>query len=181
MTAPATFQFFEGEGPLYAVTVSAQRSRGGRALLHTFAYRVQAEIGGLAYGDTSNSWVVATPPTKKQINYADQRRGITRMEAVTERRIGGGEQGNDLTAAQFVDEEASIHLVPGVDVHPAVLSHILNALRNDNRHEIDIDDVKVVVSQLASRIRKLDSLLDDERRRAAAALYVEILKRCTKI
>lgn len=181
MTAPATFQFFEGEGPLYAVTVSAQRSRGGRALLHTFAYREHAEIGGLAYGDTSNSWVVATPPTKKQINYADHRRGITRMESVTERRIGGGEQGNDLTAAQFVGEETSIHLAPGVDVHPGVLSHILHALRHDNRHEIDIDDVKVVVSQLASRVRLLDSLPDDDRRRAAAALYVEILKRCTKI
>lgn len=181
MTAPDTFQFFEGEGPLYAVTVSARRSRGGRALLHTFAYRQHAEVGGIGYGDTNDAWVVATPPTRKQIDYAEHRQSVTRAEWVTERRAGGGEQGNNLTAAQFIGEETPIRLAPGVDVHPAVLSHILHALRSDNRHEVDIDDVKVVVSQLASRTRQLDSLPGDTRRHAAAALYVEILKRCTTI
>lgn len=187
MTAPSSFQLYEGEGPLYAVTVSARADHGTRTLLHTFVYRRQAVVDGMPYGDADNTWVVATPPTRGQADDANYRRSVIRADSVTHRRDGGGEQGDDLTAEAFAmygPESASsvpVHLARGVDVSPGVLSVILDALRSADRHEVDIHDIKVVVSQLGSLIVRLSSLAEPEARNAATALYTEILKRCSML
>lgn len=185
MTAPSTFQFYEGEGPLYAVTVSARSSHHGRSFLHTFAYRERGEANGFAYGDRADVWVVATPLTRKQIDHAERQRGITRAPWFTERRRGGGEQGDDLSPGSFMsidaESERPVRLADGVDVSPQALCLILDALRSAGRHEVDVDDIKVVMSQLGSLLNRLASLDDDARRNARPALYAEIMLRCTRL
>jgi hypothetical protein len=80
-----------------------------------------------------------------------------------------------------VRDYTTIHLARGVDLSASALEVILNALRSGRRPEVDLDDVKVVLSQLGSRIERLDGLPADTRRHAEQALYTEILKRCSII
>lgn len=187
MTAPRSFQFYEGEGPLYALTITARGSRNKRTFLHTFAFRERAEVDGFAYGDHDATWVVATPLTSGQADQAEARRGRTRAPAIAERRDGAGEQGDELIAESFVAfgsesmKQVPVRLAQGVDVQPAVLSVILNALHSHGRHEVDIGDIKVVVSQLGSVISKFIALPDEMARNAEATLYSEILQRCSML
>lgn len=76
---------------------------------------------------------------------------------------------------------AKVPLAPSFDVSSSVLIVVLDALVAAGRHQVDLGDMKVVVSQLGSRIAALDSLPDEKRRLAEAALYTEILGRCTTI
>ena len=73
------------------------------------------------------------------------------------------------------------HLADGVDVAAAVLAVILDALASQAHHQIDLADIKVIVSQLGSHITRLDALAAEQRRHAEAALYTEILRRCTTV
>jgi hypothetical protein len=62
-----------------------------------------------------------------------------------------------------------------------VLAIILDALESQARHQIDLADIKMIVSQLGSRIAQLDTLTAEYRRHAEDALYTEILRRCTNV
>lgn len=75
----------------------------------------------------------------------------------------------------------TVSLARGVDIPSSVLVVILEALVSDERHSIDLADIKVIVSQLGSRLTSLDTLTAEQRSRAVPALFAEILSRCTTI
>jgi hypothetical protein len=75
----------------------------------------------------------------------------------------------------------TIGLARGLDLPAPALVVVLEALVSGSRHHIDVADIKVIVSQLGSRITALDALSADQRRSAEPALYTEILRRCTTI
>ena len=58
---------------------------------------------------------------------------------------------------------------------------VLEALRSDERHRVDVDDIKVIVSQLGWPMSQLGTLPADQLRHAEAALYKEICRRCTSM
>ncbi|WP_373121132.1 hypothetical protein [Mycobacterium marinum] len=76
---------------------------------------------------------------------------------------------------------AKVPLARNVDIPAGVLSVILDALVSQARHKIDLSDIKIIVSQLGSRIVRLDTLDAERRRLAEPALHKEILARCTKV
>lgn len=67
------------------------------------------------------------------------------------------------------------HLTAGVDVSVSVMSFILDAMREAGRPCIGVDAIKVIVSQLGSRIGKLRELAPEQQQHARAALYKEIV------
>ncbi|MGO9352184.1 MAG: hypothetical protein ACLP3C_15675 [Mycobacterium sp.] len=69
-------------------------------------------------------------------------------------------------------------LAKGVDVPGPTLEVVFDALVSGRRHRIDLADIKRIVSQLGSRIARLDTLAADQRRLVEPALYTEILARC---
>jgi hypothetical protein len=75
----------------------------------------------------------------------------------------------------------TVNLAKGVDVAATALVVILEALVSGSRHQIDVDNVKVIVSELGSRIAQLGELSAEDRQHAEPALYTEILARCTNI
>jgi hypothetical protein len=160
-----------GDKLLHAVTITAA-TRHGRTKLHTFT----------ADGD---AWVYGTMPTRKQ--FEAHRRELAAGQDVVElwerRSLArhpdmGVPYGVGLAAPD--SSEPAIHLARGVDVTHGTLAVILDALRSGERHEVDIHDIKVVVSQLGSEIARLFSLPSELRRHAEQALYTEIL-RCTNL
>lgn len=74
-----------------------------------------------------------------------------------------------------------INLTKGMDVPASTLVVILDALARGGRHRIFMADLKVIVSQLGSRISKFTMLPAAQQRLAESALYSEILRRCTTI
>lgn len=78
-----------------------------------------------------------------------------------------------------------IHLAEGVDVPQSSLNMIFDAIASTAKAigviPVDIADLKLIVSQLGSRLSALDSLTSDQRRLAEPVLYSEILKRCSNI
>jgi hypothetical protein len=72
-----------------------------------------------------------------------------------------------------------VHLAESVDVPATMLAVILDALVSGTRHQINLDDVKKIVSQKGADIARLEALTAEQRRLAAPALYAEILRRCT--
>lgn len=75
----------------------------------------------------------------------------------------------------------TVPLARGVDIPAAGLSVILDALVSQEQHRIDLADIKRIVSQLGSRIARLDTLPVAQRRLAEPALYAEILARCSSM
>jgi hypothetical protein len=149
----------------YLITVSATTNRG-RTKLHTFGKLVEAE---------HLDWFAETHASRKQV----QQRRIPGCALPSpwppppRRRLG--------TALYDQLGDGTIHLADGVDLSAATLTVILNALRSDDRHEIDVDDLKTVLSQLGSLISQLRELDDEQRRLAEPALFAEILRRCAKL
>jgi len=148
----------------YLITVSTP-TRHGRTNLHTFGKPVEEA-----------PWMLETHASRKQFK---QRRtplspfGVANWPPPPRRDLGTslyGELG-----------DKTIDLADGADVSPETLTVILDALRSDQRHKVDLTDLKCVVSQLGSRIAKLSSLSDEQRRHAEVALYSEILRRCTTL
>jgi hypothetical protein len=82
---------------------------------------------------------------------------------------------------QRLRDYTTVHLADGVDPSASALAVILNAVRSGRRREVDLHDVKVVLSQLGSRITRLEQLPADTRGHAEQALYTEILDRCTMV
>lgn len=62
-----------------------------------------------------------------------------------------------------------------VDVPLVVLRVICDALRLAGLHEVDVDDIKTVVSQCGARILTLDDLPAEQRRHAEALLHRQIV------
>jgi hypothetical protein len=149
----------------FLVTVST-KTRRGRTNLHTFGIQSEAEHLG---------WFIETPASLKQVKERT-RPGLvlpTSWPPPPRREIG----------TPYYDQipDGPLHLAPGVDIAGGMLTVILDALRSDQRHSVDLDDIKVVVSQCGSHIGQLDSLGEQQRQHAEAALYREILLRCTRI
>jgi hypothetical protein len=149
----------------YLVTISTA-SRHGRSKLHTFGKLIEAP---------HLRWFVETHASRKQM---------------AERRVQGSPLPSpwpppprrDLGAPPYdVLPDGTIHLGDGVDVASETLIVILDALRSADRHDVDMDDIKIVVSQQGSRIAGLACLSDEQRHRAEQALHSEILASCRVI
>lgn len=157
-----------------------------RRKLHTFAF---APVGPLADGTEGYMWTVASPLSHKDA--ADYDRQYQAMleevrrrrpellvlleEARPRLRRRAGEatfQGQPLRFTTRVD------LGEGVTVSGRVLRVVLNALRQDGRAEVHRDDLKIVFSQMGSRIKHHDAVWGEEN---AGALYNDILRRCTRV
>lgn len=145
----------------YLITVSR-----GRTKLHTFGKLVEAD---------HLPWMPETHASRKQLKQRQTPRSPlpTSWPPPPRRDLG----------TPLYDEvgDKTIHLADGVDVAPATLTVILDALRSDERHKVDLADIETVVSQLGSRIARLANLSDEERRHARAALYKQILERCISL
>jgi hypothetical protein len=153
----------------YLITVSTA-TRHGRTKLHTFGKLIEAEAEHLR-------WFVETHASRKQFKQRREPRsplGVANWPPPPRRDLGTHSQYDELGDDTFP-------LADGVDVSAETLTVVLDALRSDERHEVDIDDLRVVVSQHGSRIAKLDGLEDDRRRLAIAALYTKILKCCARV
>lgn len=143
--------------------VVTKRTRRGRTKLHTF----------VMYRQRMGQWAIATPLT-----LAEQDAGIDPARSARTRHLG-----IDVTnhGMQLLPEDAVLHLDDGCDVPTDILRVILDACKDGERWSIDIADMNTVVSQLSPAIRKLGELAPEQARLAVAALYTEILRRCTSI
>jgi len=153
-------------------------TRRGRTTLHTFAF-LDPVPGG---------WWPQHVPTEKQTRVLQRE-----VQARREIRERGGDPGSPgwlvRTPARATyppgplgkDPHAVVHLAAGVDIQSGSLAVILDALRVADRHEVDLRDIKVVVSQLGSHINEFCEARPSARRHTQAALYAEILRRCTTL
>lgn len=170
------------------VTVSVE-SRHGRTKLHTFAS---------AHGDRRR-WYVATPASQRQYGTAPSRllspRQIADRDARRELRRQARAEGTGwqpplpitppntlgLDYGNYLSDRP-VNLGEGVTPHGNTLAVVLDALRAHGRAEVDLGDLKVVLSQLGARITQLDALTDVEQRIAAEELVSDqIVARCTKL
>ena len=157
----------------FLITVTVQ-TRHGRTNLHTFSIQPEAEHLG---------WFAESPASHKQL----KERTVPGLALPTSwppppRRDIGTRYGAPIGTRNYGPiDDPPIHLAAGVDVPRRALNVILDALRSDQRPRVDLADIKTVVSQLGSQIKKIDSLDDGQRRHAEAALYTLILGRCTKV
>jgi hypothetical protein len=146
----------------YLITVST-----GRTKLHTFGKPIEAP---------HLPWFVETHASRKQFKQRQTPQsplGVASWPPPPRRDLG--------TPSSDELGDGTVHLADGVDVSAGTLAVVLDALRSDERHEVDLDDLKVVVSKHGSRIAQLDSLANEYRRLATAALYTKILECCTRI
>lgn len=168
----------------YSIVLSVNTSHGRRKL-HTFLTEFDINTG-----DHVSPWTLATPASRKQV------RAESRLDGRARQMEGNADVGATLAYVRAVTGRkprrqtgiglwdgltGSIRLARGVDVPGSALAIVLDALHSDERRELDLDDVKVIVSQLGSRLTQLDSLDDSQRRHATPTLYSEILRRCTSL
>jgi hypothetical protein len=155
---------------LFAVTISAV-TRLGRTTLHHFCF-------------DNGWWRSMAMPTQQQVDDALCRDTNPDFNDVGEENFVLVSRRPDLGVPYgiclgFPEAQRTIHLARGVDVASDTLALILDAVRSDGRHEVEIRDINTVVSQLDSAIAQLPSLPADTRQLAERALYAEILRRCT--
>jgi hypothetical protein len=150
----------------YLITVS-KASRRGRKKLHTFGKLIEAD---------HLRWTVETHVSRKQFKerHAPQSPLGVANWPPPERRDLGSPRYEEL-------RNGPLHLDNGVDIAAGALTVVLDALRSDQRHEVDLADIKVVVSKHGSQIARLDGLDTETRRHAEAALYTLILRCCTRL
>lgn len=156
----------EGEAVAkYLITVSTA-SRHGRTKLHTFGKETEAE---------HLRWFIETHSSRKELN---QRKvpGVplpTPWPPPPRRDLG----------AAYYDElpSGSLHLAEGVDISGDTLTVVLDALRSAQRHEVDLDDLRRVVSQCGGRISNLEQLSGGNRSLAEQALHAAILRECSPV
>jgi hypothetical protein len=142
------------------------------------AYRVVVvEHTGHRQGVAKRATFQLDPETYDEPDASPWRRAIS--TAVIRPDVGGMRIDSDILDTAPLP--AVVNLAAGVDVAAPVLVAILDALVSDSRHSVNIDDIKVVVSQLGPRLAALDTLDVTQRAVAQAALSAEILKRCTTI
>jgi hypothetical protein len=158
-----------------SILVSVETSHGRRKL-HTFYSEFDAKTG-----EHISRWILTTPPSHKQA--ADKRRRLA-SDDVSQWRPALSPPARRETGAKLreqLDPGTIVHLAPGVDVSIEMLTVVLDALHSASRNELDVEDLKVVVSQLGSLINRLDTVDEVHRRHATQALYAEILRRCTRV
>jgi hypothetical protein len=163
------------------ITVSVA-SRHGRTKLHTF---IRLPDQG-ARDESSAGWVRATPRSHRQRAKFDRDQRALREAAAHHPGAAVLAAGFQLAPRQKTHPDAvlgssRVDLGEGVTPLGFTLAVVLEALHSDGRRGVDLGDLKVVLSQLGSRITALDTLSEELRRHAQPALYSEILKRCTKV
>jgi hypothetical protein len=154
----------------YSVTVS-KATLHGRLKLHTFTH-----VSGFTH--TSGLWVVTTPLSHKQRKQAHQ--AFTPAGTWTRPPLRR-QLADKVSASPRLIDHKTVKLAADFAVPAMILTAVLDALRSDGRPEVDLGDIKRIDSQLSSDIMQLGSLDGETRRRAEAALYTEILRRCTTI
>lgn len=157
------------------VHVSAVHN-GQRRKLHTFALDAITKHAG--------QWLAVAVPTAhqrveisraatwegRQIEFMPTRRGVDAGEWLPISLFYG---------VDFYSLPARVSLAPGVNPRADTLSVILDALATSGRSEVDLDDLKAVLSEQGSRITALLNLTDDAQREIARdALYRRITERC---
>lgn len=126
----------------YRVTVTA-----GATNLHSFVHIVDA-------------WFVADPPSRRQSNQWQRRLHPSNPNRPSDdglTRAPWSRGPGQLSVGDLLDERR-IPFARGVEPRGDTLAVVLDALRSGGRHRVDIADVKVVLSQLGSRITRLGSL-----------------------
>lgn len=160
-------------------------SRHGRTRLHTFARAVTNHPKILP----ESFWVLATPMSRKQQAQWDAERaaavkattGINGMrELIEQARPKPRRDAGSLLYGDVIGSDR-IPLGEGVEPVGRNLAVALDALHAAGRSEVDLRDLKVVFSQLGSRIVQFTTLPDDQRGIVESALHSEIVRRCTRI
>ncbi len=141
----------------YRVRVTGTKKRtGATVFLRTFVW-------------TPMGWTIDTSHLHSRLDSDDPGAADQVISATLSRRHG-----------RLGENRDTVHFGRGVDVPYGVLSVILDAARDAQLHMLPLDGVKVVVSQLGSRIAKLFQLDRQAQQHARPALYTEILARCAK-
>lgn len=160
-------------------------SRHGRTRLHTFAraFTTRPDISPEPF------WVLATPMSRKQkVQWEAERAaalaattGIKGMREVIEQaRPKPRRDAGSLIYGDVIGSDR-IPLGEGLEPYGRNLAVVLDALHSAGRREVDLRDLKVVFSQLGSRIVQFTNLPNDQQESAAPALHSEIVRRCTRI
>jgi hypothetical protein len=159
----------------YSITIS-KATRHGRRNLHTFVFE-------------DGNWWAWNPPSRGQIDeWRRETVAAGRAARFDEELVVFGQIDEQPTRPHrttsdraLKDYEKSVKLADGVNAEGPTLAVILDALHSDRRPSVDIDDIKTVLSELGSQIKRLDTLPDEQRQHATPALYTEILRRCTTL
>jgi hypothetical protein len=169
--------------------VVTTRGRNGPQKLHTF---IRGE----------HNWRLFTPPTDKQRQRYEQVSTQFDNKTAAPDKVDAGTW-TDEDAAAYMEKKQKIHrafwpssgdvhhfdplaearvdLGDGVTPQGSTLAVILEALYGAGRSEVDRDDLKVVLSQLGSRITQLHTLSEEQQAQARAALHAQIVARCTTL
>lgn len=123
------------------------------------------------YAREDGCWQDWTPPSHRQL-----RNGMSATELAELPHRGIGKP-----SARTLRQGERVDLGEGVTPEGSTLVVILDALRSAGRNAVDRDDVKLVLSQLGSRVAQLGTLTEEQRRHAEPALHAEILRRCTTV
>ncbi|MEY8013836.1 hypothetical protein [Mycobacterium servetii] len=144
----------------YRITVTGTATRTGRPVrLRTFLWE-----------STSGRWTLDTAYLNERFDSGDPTYANKVIGATLSRDHG-----------RLALNREAWHLAEGVDVPIFLLAVILDAAREAKRRSIRVDDLKVVVSQLGSRIIKWTQLNREAQQHARAALYKEIVRRCARL
>jgi hypothetical protein len=155
--------------------VITESTRHGRVKRHTFA-RAFPEATGLA------RWRPETRGSLKELRELHRQGFGTKDKPMPPALWGSSRQRSlGIPPNSPLMPGTTVHLADGVDTTAETLAVVLEALASQARHQIDLTDIKVIVSQLGSRIAQLETLTAAQRRLAEPALYTEILRRCTII
>lgn len=151
--------------------------RGSRGVVkrHRFARRFPKSEG-------TKRWRPETPGSMAELEELHRQGWGTRNKPMPADMWGSARQASlGIQPNHPLEPGVTIHLAQGLDVSSDALVIILDALASQARHQVDIADIKVVVSELGSYFRQIESLSPEQRQLAEQALYAEILKRCVNV
>lgn len=148
----------------FVITVSVATPRGRRPLRTFSRYPQHADHLG---------WWDETPYTRKQLSRRKMH-GCRWPSQWPPPARPGTRPGEPI--------DGTVHITDGVATDTATLTFILDTLRSDGRHNVDIEDFKSVARQVGSRMTQLRIMMGDDRRRhAEQALQKLILLRCASV
>ena len=173
----------EGDGPIPGGTITVSvASRHGRTQLQPFI-RLPDHIPRDGF---NAGWGQVNPRSHRQRAQFDRDQRALRAAAARHSDAAVLAAGFRPAPRQKTHPDAvlgspRVDLGEGVNPVGFTLAVVLEALHRDGRRQLDLGDLKVVLSQLGSRITALDTLADEQRRHAEPALYSEIVRRCTTV